>query len=196
MQKVTGILLAGGKSRRMGTDKGFLLLQNMPLYTYSLAILEQFCSEIIISDNSERYNKLGYKVVSDVFQNQGPASGIYSALLAAQFQHCIVLTVDLPFITKSVISQIYTTAANSMAAAPVHPDGMVEPLCAFYHKDSFRFFYEALIAGNNKMLDILNRLHFTKVYLNHPTDQFNRRVFTNINTPEDLAIAQEVAKLQ
>jgi molybdopterin-guanine dinucleotide biosynthesis protein A len=193
--KATGILLAGGKSRRMGTDKGLVLLNEKPLYSYALSVLEHCCSEILIAGSSGKLYNTSYQVVMDVYAEQGPAAGIHAALQAATNQICIVLSVDLPFVDPILLNHMLNNLGDSMAVAPVHADGKVEPLCAVYHKSCIPAFEKALTLDHNKILDILNSVNFKQLHLFNENENVLNKAFTNINTPEDLAQAQTFFKV-
>jgi molybdopterin-guanine dinucleotide biosynthesis protein A len=62
---ITGIILAGGKSLRMGTDKGLVIFRDKPLVQYSIDLLGQFCDRILISSNNKAYSVFGYEIVPD-----------------------------------------------------------------------------------------------------------------------------------
>lgn len=187
--KATGILLAGGKSRRMGTDKGLVLLNGKPLYSYALAVLEQCCDEILIAGINANQYLTRYTIVEDMFPDQGPGAGIHAALHEASNQVCIVLSVDLPFVDITLVNYLLNNLGDAMAVAPVHTDGKVEPLCAVYRRNCIHAFEKALATGQNKMLDILNSLNFKQLDISSTHPSFDPIVFSNINTPDDLAQA-------
>lgn len=174
----------------MGTDKGLVLLNEKPLYSYALSALEHCCSEILIAGSSGKLYNTSYQVVTDVYAEHGPGAGIHAALQAATNQICIVLSVDLPFVDGDFLNHMLNSFGDSMALAPVHPDGKVEPLCAVYHKSCIAAFEKALALGQNKMLDILNDLNYKQLYIVDQKNFLDYKTFTNINTPKDLAQAQ------
>lgn len=190
--KATGILLAGGKSKRMGTDKGLVLLNGEPLFRYALSVLESCCNEILISGSGGNLYHTSYQVIEDKYTGQGPGAGIHAALQATSNHVNIVLSVDLPFVDRVILDYLLNGLGTSLAAAPVHSDGKVEPLCAVYHKNALPIFEKALSFGQNKMLDILNTLNFKKLHIYKELQSYDHRVFTNINTPQELALAQQL----
>ena len=110
----------------MGTDKGLVLLNEKPLYSYALSALEHCCSEILIAGSSGKLYNTSYQVVTDVYAEHGPGAGIHAALQAATNQICIVLSVDLPFVDGDFLNHMLNSFGDSMALAPVHPDGQGE----------------------------------------------------------------------
>jgi len=103
---VTGIILAGGKSSRMGAEKGLQELCAKPLIHYAIEVLSGLCNTIIISSSSEAYKSLGHKVVADVIPGIGPMGGIYSALQQSKTEENLVLSCDLPFVSQELMSYI------------------------------------------------------------------------------------------
>ena len=84
---ITGIILAGGKSSRMGSDKGFLKLNDKRFVLYSIEALKPLVSEILIVSDNENYDTFGYKRIEDIIKNSGPVAGIYSGLKASKTEY-------------------------------------------------------------------------------------------------------------
>ncbi len=89
--KVTAIILAGGKSSRMGADKGMQKLFGKPLVSYAIGELYGLCDDIIIRSSSAEYAGFGYKLVADEFPGIGPMGGVYSALRQSETNDNLVL---------------------------------------------------------------------------------------------------------
>ena len=77
---ISGFVLTGGKSSRMGTDKGMLLFDRKPLVLHALETLDEVAGQTILSANDSAYNQFSHPVVKDVFRDIGPMGGIYSCL--------------------------------------------------------------------------------------------------------------------
>ena len=114
----TGIILAGGKSSRMGADKGLLELGGKPLITYAFQALSGLCTTILISSSSEAYHSFGYQVIEDVFPGIGPMGGIYSALGKSKTEKNLILSCDLPFASKELMSYILQNSDVHQVAVP------------------------------------------------------------------------------
>lgn len=97
---ITGIFLAGGKSSRMGTDKGFLKLNDKTFIEYSLAAMKPLVSQIMIVSNNTDYDKFNLKRVEDFINDAGPLAGLYSGLKAAKTEFNLVLSCDVPLVSK------------------------------------------------------------------------------------------------
>ncbi len=78
--QATGIILAGGKSSRMGEDKGLVLLNGKPMIQYVIEALKGVVSDIIIISNNASYNKFGIPVYPDIIKDKGPVGGIFTGL--------------------------------------------------------------------------------------------------------------------
>jgi molybdopterin-guanine dinucleotide biosynthesis protein A len=79
--ELSGIILAGGKSSRMGQDKGLMLFRGKQMVQYSIELLNLFTSQILISSNNQEYNQFGFPVVSDIYKECGPIGGLHAAVL-------------------------------------------------------------------------------------------------------------------
>ena len=143
------------------------------------------------------------RVVSDVLTGGGSAAGIHAALVAAQ---CDVLVVawDMPFVTTEALREIMrrredgkTSAAGARPVAAVvasHPNGMIEPLCAWYGPECVDAIASAWQAGDRSAHGIVQRVRSVIV----PSTAFDAiggtaRVFFNVNTPADLDTARRIA---
>ncbi len=133
MEKLTGILLAGGKSLRMGTDKALKELFEYPMIIYPLRMLRNFCTEILISANDERFNFLGHEVVADHIKNIGPIAGLYSCLEESSNFNNIAVACDMPFINGTLLRKMTRTSNDFDAIVPVL-NNKPEPLYALYRK--------------------------------------------------------------
>ena len=137
---ITGIILAGGKSSRMKTDKGFLLLNNKPFVQYSIDALKPFVSEIIIVSDDSKYDTLGLKRVNDITKNAGPVAGIYSGLKASTTEYNVILSCDIPLITSNIVKKLIDGLDETSDIVQIESNGKTMPLIALYKrkiKDKF-----------------------------------------------------------
>src|ERR1035437_7677768 len=96
---LNGYILAGGKSSRMGTDKGLLVFNKKTIIQHVIAQLKPVVKEVIIVSNNRDYEKFGVKVIADIIKNIGPAGGIHAALSHSNTNHNFIVSCDMPFIT-------------------------------------------------------------------------------------------------
>lgn len=184
-QKITGIILAGGKSRRMGTEKGLIEFRGKSLICYALEALQPLCSEILISANSSFYNFLGYPVIPDEFPESGPMGGIYSCLKKSKNEFNFVLSCDMPLVDSAVVWAIKEHATNCDIAVPWHEDDYSEPLCAVYKKSSLPGFEKFLLAGDYKILNFINASNSKKLKTVKGTI-LDPKLFYNVNSKKHL----------
>jgi molybdopterin-guanine dinucleotide biosynthesis protein A len=141
----TAVILAGGKSSRMGRDKAFLQFQGKPLIEHALQVVRDAgAGEVLISGRPEQdFSALSCPVLLDVTPDCGPLGGIEQALSAASHPLVLVLAVDLPQMTPAFLQCLYgeigdtvervPTTGSALGAVPVL-SGRPEPLAAFYPK--------------------------------------------------------------
>jgi molybdopterin-guanine dinucleotide biosynthesis protein A len=182
---LTGIILSGGKSSRMGKEKGKCLLKGKPLIEYSFELLKNICDTVIISANSNDYDYLGCRVVKDDVEGMGPAGGIYSALKASETTDNIVISADMPILSAGLLGYVLSFKKNLEAVIPIF-NGYPEPLCAYYRKSCISVFGKSLKTGKYKMLEIIKELNCEFVEIEPSLSIYGHHLFTNVNTPEDL----------
>ena len=132
---ITGIILAGGKSSRMGTDKGFLKLKNKPFVRYSIDALKPLVSEIIIVSDNPDYDVFGLKRIDDITKNAGPVAGICSGLEASSTTYNLVLSCDIPLITSEILQKLIDNIDDTSQIIQVESKGKSMPLIAIYKKE-------------------------------------------------------------
>jgi molybdenum cofactor guanylyltransferase len=182
--KCTGIILAGGKSFRMGFDKGLLEFNGKRLVEYPLDLLGKYCEELIISTNNPAYAKLGVKVVTDEIIGKGPVSGLYSALKQSNNTWNIVTGCDMPFLNTQLFDELFENLSDNMGIIPVH-QGFAEPLCAIYHQKMADVFNHAI---REELLSLYRILRKAPVSF-YPVDSLLKKfplLFSNFNSETDI----------
>jgi len=183
---MTGIILAGGESRRMGTDKAFLLFDGTPMIARVLNVfLSQFDQTIIVTNDTERYAGFRVRVVKDAVDLKGPLTGIYSGLLHARSDHCFVAACDMPFLDPRLIAYLRDIAGDFDAVVPM-VNGYPEPLHAVYHRRILPVVQERILSGDGKISRLYDRI--TVRYLSESEVAYfdpQMRSFINLNTPAE-----------
>jgi len=183
---MTGVILAGGKNRRMGTDKAFLEIAGRPLIEHILRVLlERFEQTIIVTRNPERYRGLYAAVVTDALPIEGPLTGIYTGLLHARTERIFVTACDMPYLSPRLISYMEQQTGEFDAVVPL-VSGLPEPLHAIYHRRILPVLLERLRCEERKISRVLDRIRvrfITEEEICHYDP--NLRSFWNINTPEE-----------
>jgi len=185
---VTGIVLSGGKSSRLGEEKGLALFNGKPLVTYAISILKPLCGKLIISANhhQQEYAKYGFEVVEDQIKDIGPMGGLYTCLKHSTTRYNMVLSCDTPFINTRLFEYLLDNIENFQAVVPVHDDGLVEPLCAVYATNTIWSLQMSIEKGNYKLMDFLNEINHKKMKIDQRLPFYSDELFVNINTKTDL----------
>ena len=181
--QVTGIILSGGQSKRMGTDKALIHINEKTLLENAIEICNNFCSKILISSNHEKHERLGYKIIPDEIKNCGPLGGIYSCLKHSKTDWNFVISVDAAFVEPEFIAFIISQVGDFDAVIPFHKNGK-EPLIALYHKNSLTVIKKMLDLGNFKMQNLLHLVNTKYVDSQGYVERFPK-LFHNLNRPED-----------
>ena len=188
--KLSGIILAGGKGIRLGKNKGMALLGGRPLIEHVIDNLKPICDEILISSNTDQCDHYGHRVISDVYKQKGPMSGIHACLQASSNKDNIVISVDTPFVGPGFFKYLLEHKKDGLAAAPWFGKDHYEPLCAYYHKDLMGRMEAFFEKGNYKLPDFFLTIPFTRISTEQSADFYHPMLFHNINTKEDLLLAE------
>ncbi len=182
-KNITAIILAGGKSSRMGTDKGLIDFNGKKMVEYVLEAVKDLCNHIIISGSNSKYKQFGFPVYEDIHKNLGPLGGIHSGLSNSATDWNLIVSCDLSFVTKDFFRFLFSKISNAEAVVPVH-DLQVEPLCALYHQSSLPKIESLLLKNELKMQNAVKRLD--SIFIKVPKEIFDpATIFKNINSPED-----------
>lgn len=174
---VTGVILCGGKSSRMGEDKALLLYDGKSFLSCASSSLS-FSRDIIIASGEKDYGT-AYREVKDVYPGKGPLAGLHAALLLCKTEYAFVLSVDLPLFTSAFGLKILEEMDSSFdAVVPMTPEGRVHPLCALYRRSVSLIAERMLLDGRLRVVELLKNVR-TRI-LDVP---FVRDV-VNVNTKE------------
>jgi molybdopterin-guanine dinucleotide biosynthesis protein A len=124
------VILAGGKSKRMGTDKTQLIYKGKSLLQHSIDLLQAFSDNIIISSN--RPLRINFPVFSDSIPDAGPLGGLFTALSLVKEQKLIVLAADMPLLTPAVIEYLLKKADFNKQINIFSVNNKWQPLVGIY----------------------------------------------------------------
>jgi molybdopterin-guanine dinucleotide biosynthesis protein A len=195
MFAVSGIVLAGGQSSRLGMDKSFVNASGQPLIEHIIAKLTRLSDDVIIVTNSpENYNHLEAKLVGDIYPGKGSLGGIYSGLRAATNAHSLVVACDMPFLDLNLLRYMILLACGHDVVIP-RIGGLVEPLHAIYSKSCLEPIDRLLARGGLKIIDFFPEVRVRYVEESE-VDIFDPQhlSFFNVNTPSDLAKMKKLAR--
>src|SRR5437016_7342832 len=149
--EVTGFVLAGGKSSRMGANKALLEFDGRPLIEYAKSILESICVQVFILGQRNLYGRFG-QCYEDVYPDCGPLGGIHAALLNSPTEFSLITAVDTPFIKAEFLDYLVERAVNSpaMVTAP-RVAGKMQPLCTVFRPGFLNIAEAALKSGRFKV---------------------------------------------
>ncbi len=181
---VSGFVLAGGASRRMGSDKALLGGENDTLLLRVARILEAAAGSAIVVAPQGRYEGMGVPVLTDRWPGEGPLGGIVTALEFSRDALNLIVAVDMPRIDVPTLSELVLAAGETgRSVIPVHEDGATEPLCAVYHRDDLPVLRAFFDGGGRRLRDAIDKISYERI----PAAE---RVFANVNTPEEWEAAR------
>ena len=195
------IILCGGQSRRMGQDKGSMIIQNKPMIKHILSTLNHQIDEVIIVLNDktriDNYNqfisqdKYDYhlKIVEDKIKNKGPLPGIMTGLSQISSNYALILPCDSPYVSSTYINTIFKEIDNNyQAIVPYHNSEnklkTSEPLHSIYNKNTIPEIEELV---NNDILHIkglIEKIDTKFVLIDNK--KIEKKEFRNLNRPEDI----------
>ena len=196
MQHFAGILLAGGRSKRMGTDKALLPLpgyNQISFLQHLTRVMLGVCEELVLvtrdvqqADTYARYVSSSVRLVVDEVPDNGPLMGIYSGLRVIEASHVFVCAIDTPLLQSSLLTFLLTQCCDDTLVIPV-VDDRPQVLLALYPRVLLPLIEERLQAGRRDPRSLLDVAAIRYI----PEEQLrvvdpDLRSFLNVNTPEDL----------
>jgi molybdopterin-guanine dinucleotide biosynthesis protein A len=189
---ITGVVLAGGRSRRMGRDKALLEWKGKPLIQHATDILKQLCTRVVVSANKDDYNFTACEVWHDEWDVQAPMTGIFSCLRRSQDEWIMVLSCDMPLVDPRLFQSLLSFSPGYDVVVPVHEGGIIEPLCGLYskralpqleqnlHRQSYSLI-QFILSGNSRLMETGPELDF-----------FRADMFLNVNTKDNFDLLYTV----
>ncbi|QQY79628.1 molybdenum cofactor guanylyltransferase [Keratinibaculum paraultunense] len=185
----TAIILAGGKSSRMGFDKQFLKINNKRLIDMMIEKLKKEFEEIIIVTNKPKeYRGYGQKILTDIIKNAGPLAGIYTGLKEAKFEYAFVIACDMPNIDIDYINYMKEIIDKyKVDVCITKVNGNIEPFHGFYSKkitESIREHLETEKRDIKSLVKKLNTYYIEEKLVKRYSPSLD--IFKNLNTKKDL----------
>ena len=190
-----GLVLTGGKSARMKTDKAALTYYGKAQSAVCFDLLSEFCSKVFISNRADQADAPGNKGFPQIhdreeFSGKGPLAGILSAMQEYPNVAWLVLACDLPYVNSSTIKYLLDQRNPQKIATAYRSahDGLPEPLCAVYEPQAasvlLKFFQQGTLCPR-------------KILINsdtHLLESQNPTALENINSPEEYEKAKDILK--
>jgi molybdopterin-guanine dinucleotide biosynthesis protein A len=193
MPHVTGVILAGGKSRRMGRDKAFLPFGQGTLIERVIAVLQPVTDAVLLITNTpEQYRRFGLPMFTDVIPEAGSLGGIYTGLVHAQTPYSLCLACDMPFVKPEFLRLLCDMAPEADVVIPRNVDDF-QPLCAIYSPACREPIRRCIDGGRLKITGFFDDVSVRVV----EGDELARydphdMMFFNANTPEEYDRAQRL----
>ncbi|MCH7974151.1 MAG: molybdenum cofactor guanylyltransferase [Bacteroidetes bacterium] len=194
---VTGIILIGGKSIRMGENKALMKLGPKTVIERMIDIVQPlFPNIILISNTPEEYNFLQLPIFCDAYKYRGPLAGIHSALLHSKTEKNFIISCDIPLMSPEMINYLITYKTDKPVTI-CEAAGYIQPLAGVYNKSIFsqaeKYLDDFEIENSDKpenekkkcrLHSFLDRI---EIELLHPEslDFYSDNLFFNMNSPED-----------
>lgn len=192
----SGVVLAGGYSRRFGSeDKALAELDGYSLIGRVINAVSTVTDEVVVSCRPTqvgRFKEIRAStpvdgVVEDRFQGAGPLAGIEAGLNATMGTYAAVVACDMPLVEPAVIEALFERADGVDAVVPEHTDGQLQPVQAVYRSQPMYETAKRMLPERGSMHAALDTLDVITV----PTEQFPERSFHNVNTRQDLELAEQ-----
>jgi molybdopterin-guanine dinucleotide biosynthesis protein A len=184
--QVSGIILAGGRSSRLGRDKTLLTINNETLIKRTIRVLSEVADEIIIASNhTAKYNLPGLIEVPDTFSGMGPMGGMHAGLIAAKHTHAFVVSCDMPFFSSELAKFLVDRKDGYDVIVP-QINKRWEPLCGVYSKKCVGYIEKCLSTNVKQVYQFYPYVKVLKVTEDEISGMGKvEDLFYNLNTPAD-----------
>ncbi|EIC82702.1 molybdenum cofactor guanylyltransferase MobA [Serratia sp. M24T3] len=179
---ITGVILAGGRSSRMGQDKGLLNSDGLPLFVHIARRLAPQVSTILVNSNQNQQQYAEhYPVIGDLIPGfAGPLAGMLSALVSSETEWVVCVPCDEPSLPDDLVARLWQARDQAQAVYACDTD-RAHPAVCLLNKSLIPSLREYLEQGERKVMLFLTQCRASKAIFANPAD------FANLNTPEDLA---------
>ncbi|MGL6217438.1 MAG: molybdenum cofactor guanylyltransferase [Lacrimispora sphenoides] len=186
IENVTAAILCGGKSRRMGFDKAFLMEDEHYLLLQTAGRLQSLFEQVVLVSNTKakfvgRTDFTEFRILEDHYMEKGPMGGISTVLEQAQTEYVFIMACDMPLPDIGLIGRMYRKLEEEQVLVCSH-QGKLEPLLAFYHKSCLPVFKKQMEIGELKPRSAFTALN-VGLYCLSDTEI---NAIVNLNTPEDV----------
>ena len=167
----TGIILSGGKSSRLGQDKGLTDLDGKPLISWVIDLLRGITDEIIVVVGSEKYIPLYWavvpddvRVIPDCYQEDSPLIGLISGLREARGEYAAICACDMPFVVPEILEMLFCVSYGLNGSLLVKSNGWIEPIPSVYHVSNCLDYAEVLRGlGEMRIRKVLENMTDTMI---------------------------------
>ena len=182
--KIGAIVLAGGKSSRMGQDKGLMNFRGKPMVQWVLESVSRLTKDVLIVAHDGRYREFGHNVVGDEIKEIGPIGGIVTGLHQSACEVNLVLGCDLPFVTAELLEFMLENHRDVLVTCGF--DGQhIHPLVGVYDRSALSGLTSCIHNGNHKLTGAVKQLPHRLLDLPNTMPGFRSEWLLNVNTPRE-----------
>lgn len=190
--KIGCVILAGGKSSRMGTDKALLEIDGKNFIKQLSEELSCFEEKLIARGTNSEIADISWPAIPDIYPERGPIGGLHAALSRCESEALFCVSCDMPLIKSSLVKYICDFMQEEYDAVITQTeDGRIHPLCAVYRKSAADIFEQQMIMGNNRLMSACDRMRAKYVTIDF--EEGAQQLF-NVNTPKDYLELQKSRK--
>lgn len=178
------VILTGGKSSRMGTDKAMLKIGDETFLEHLVNKFSPYFEQVVLSVNQPgKYNhlKLPNREVVDIYSDIGPLGGIYSVLKQLEAEEIFVLSVDMPFASPELALEILNNEPKSDISVIQRENGKNEPLFAKYAKSCLPYIEQMIMKKDYKLNNLFDQVNTSYIY----KEETQLEKLANLNTKEE-----------
>ena len=200
---ITGIILSGGKSKRMKENKSFLKLGDKYIIEIISELMKSlFKNVILITNDVSDYKFLKLESYSDLYKEKGPLGGIHSGLLNSITDNNFIISCDMPLISKEIIEFIINYNSDKLIKVPI-ADGFIQQLCGLYNKECISsaemilkesYFEKRNDIQAKRKCNVLKLLDISGaeiIDIENEYSNYEKYTFMNMNTPEEYKFISE-----
>ncbi|MBK6522170.1 MAG: molybdenum cofactor guanylyltransferase [Bacteroidia bacterium] len=191
--QINAYVLCGGKSTRMGTEKGLVNLQGKEFVRHITDTLKRITDSIAIIANNNGYERFGYNIIGDLVKEKGPLAGIYTGLMHSNKELNLFLSCDIPLVKEEAIIHLIESSVKNEGATVTEHNGKTEPLFAVYRKTQATLIKELLDKDELSVMNSLSIIGSQKIPLSGESF-YDEKMLCNINTKKELEILEEELK--
>lgn len=179
-KKIAAYILSGGKSSRMGSDKGLMPVFDKLMVQHLIDKFRFMGIPVSLIANNPEYKQFGIPVYQDIYADKGPIGGIYTALNVSDSDYCFICSCDTPFITVEHLSALLSRVGEKQPVLSRH-NGQIEPLIAVYPKTFSVELERAISSDRLKLIALLEECGFGELERDAAYQEF-----VNLNTMADM----------
>ncbi|ALX47916.1 molybdenum cofactor guanylyltransferase [Lentibacillus amyloliquefaciens] len=192
---ISGVILAGGKSSRMGKTKSLLNINGKPAIAHIADEVKNFCDDTaVIANEPASYHFLGLNLYRDRYEDKGPLAGIETAIYHIDADVYVLAACDMPFIDKAIFQHLIQSLGNAEAVIPIYNERM-HPLSGIYTKDVLPHIQKLLDNDERKIRTLFKAITVNYVAdFNDISEEVLDKHFFNMNYPEQYEMTKQFKK--